>query len=137
MRREDRSSISSQPFADLRREAGRGATSLLFPCRYSSFVRAARPFLRPGLRLAGGTARRGRQGWPLYAATRRAWPWRRRARCHAHAGWDAAAGDFVHSNGRSLLRTAQAMRASLLASAIASTLWCNRFLAASIQALSP
>src|ERR1700730_12756047 len=36
-----------------------------------------------------------------------------------------------------LLRTAQAMRASLLASAIASTLWCSRFLAASIQDLSP
>ena len=30
-------------------------------------------------------------------------------------------------------RTLQAMRASLLASAIASTLWCSRFLAASIQ----
>src|SRR4051812_30585409 len=29
------------------------------------------------------------------------------------------------------------MRASLLASAIASTLWCNRFLADSIHALSP
>jgi hypothetical protein len=38
---------------------------------------------------------------------------------------------------RSLLRTAQAMRASLLASAIASTLRCSRFLAASIQGLSP
>jgi hypothetical protein len=29
------------------------------------------------------------------------------------------------------------MRASLLARAIASTLWCSRFLAASIQGLSP
>ena len=53
------------------------------------------------------------------------------------AGWDAVAHDFMHSNARSLLRTAHAMRASLLASAIASTLWCNLFLAASIQALSP
>src|SRR5271167_3939656 len=34
-------------------------------------------------------------------------------------------------------RTLQAMRASLLASAIASTLRCSRFLAASIQGLSP
>src|ERR1700704_5125783 len=42
-----------------------------------------------------------------------------------------------HSNLRSLLRPAQAMRASLLASAIASTLWCSRLLAASIQGLSP
>src|ERR1700730_8959380 len=53
----------------------------------------------------------------------------------------AARGDILfvlmHSNLRSLLRTAQAMRASLLASAIASTLWCRRFLAASIQDLSP
>ena len=38
---------------------------------------------------------------------------------------------------RPLASTAQAMRASLLASAIASTLWCNRLLAASIQDLSP
>jgi hypothetical protein len=44
---------------------------------------------------------------------------------------------LMHSNLRSLLRTAQAMRASSLASAIASTLWCRRFLAASIQDLSP
>src|ERR1700751_1193284 len=34
-------------------------------------------------------------------------------------------------------RTAHAMRASLLASAIARTLRCSRFLAASIQDLSP
>src|SRR5438445_7755670 len=43
----------------------------------------------------------------------------------------------THSKARPLLRTAQAIRASLLASAIASTLWCRRFLAASIQGLSP
>ena len=43
----------------------------------------------------------------------------------------------IHSKLRSLLRTAQAMRASLLASAIANTLRCSRFLAASIHALSP
>jgi hypothetical protein len=41
-----------------------GATSWLAPYRCSSFVRAERPFLRPGLRLILGTARRGRQGWP-------------------------------------------------------------------------
>ena len=37
---------------------------LLARDRCSSFVRAMRPFLRPGLRLFQGTARRGRQGWP-------------------------------------------------------------------------
>ncbi len=36
--------------------------SLLDQC--SSFVRAMRPFLRPGLRVFRGIARRGRQGWP-------------------------------------------------------------------------
>jgi hypothetical protein len=41
-----------------------GAMSSLAPHRCSSFVRAMRPFLRPGLRLFQGTARRGRQGWP-------------------------------------------------------------------------
>ena len=38
--------------------------SSLAPHRCSSLVRAMRPFLRPGLRLFQGTARRGRQGWP-------------------------------------------------------------------------
>jgi hypothetical protein len=41
------------------------------------------------------------------------------------------------SKSRPWARTDQAMRASLLASAIASTLWCYRLLAASIQDLSP
>jgi hypothetical protein len=41
-----------------------GATSSRAPYRCSSFVRALRPFLRPGLRLISGIARRGRQGWP-------------------------------------------------------------------------
>jgi hypothetical protein len=40
------------------------AMSSLAPHRCSSFVRAMRPFLRPGLCLFQGTARRGRQGWP-------------------------------------------------------------------------
>src|ERR1019366_3392830 len=41
------------------------------------------------------------------------------------------------SKSRPWARTDQAMRASLLASAIASTLRCSRFLAASLQDLSP
>jgi imidazolonepropionase-like amidohydrolase len=44
---------------------------------------------------------------------------------------------FTEPKSRPRASTAQAMRASLLAIAIASTLWCRRFLAASIQALSP
>ena len=54
-----------------------------------------------------------------------------------HFGRGAIACFVTHSKLCSLLRTAQAMRASLLASAMASTLWCSRFLAASIQDLSP
>src|SRR5215472_6563703 len=53
------------------------------------------------------------------------------------ADWDAVSLTLTHSKARPLWRTAQAMRASLLASAIASTLWCSRFFAASIQDLSP
>jgi transposase len=44
---------------------------------------------------------------------------------------------FLTSKFRPQARTLQAMRASLLARAIASTLRCSRFLAASIQGLSP
>ena len=61
-RREDRSSISFHPLADLGGETG--TMSLLSPDRCSSFVRAVRPFLRPGLQVVRGIARRGRQGWP-------------------------------------------------------------------------
>src|SRR5207245_2266237 len=50
---------------------------------------------------------------------------------------DAVPPALAHAEARPLLRTGQAMRASLLASAIARTLWCNRFLAASIQDLRP
>src|SRR5215470_1358036 len=41
-----------------------GTMSLLSPDQCSSFVRAMRPFLRPGLRVFRGIARRDRQGWP-------------------------------------------------------------------------
>ena len=47
-----------------RRETGYVISSSLAPYRFSSFVRARRPFLRPGLQLISGAARRGRQGWP-------------------------------------------------------------------------
>src|SRR6266545_5569245 len=60
-----------------------------------------------------------------------------RARREDQAGRTPASSVLVSSKARPLASTAQAMRASLLASAIASTLWCNRLLAASIQDLSP
>jgi hypothetical protein len=53
------------------------------------------------------------------------------------AGWVLASLIVLASKFRPWARTLQAIRASLLASAIASTLWCSRFLAASIQGLSP
>jgi hypothetical protein len=59
------------------------------------------------------------------------------ARREDQAGRTPASSVLVSSKARPLASTAQAMRASLLASAIASTLWCNRLLAASIQDLSP
>src|ERR1700752_597401 len=59
------------------------------------------------------------------------------ARREDQAGRMPASPVLVSSKARPFASTAQAMRASLLASAIASTLWCNRLLAASIQDLSP
>src|SRR5579864_4021127 len=50
-RRKDRSSISSHPLADLGGKQELVTTSLLSPYRCSSFVRAMRPFLRPGLHI--------------------------------------------------------------------------------------
>jgi hypothetical protein len=54
-RREDRSSISSHPLADPRRETDCRTTSSPPSYLFSSFVRATRPFLRPGLRLFGAS----------------------------------------------------------------------------------
>ena len=48
--------------------AGNGTMSSLSPDRCSSFVRAVRPFLRPGPHVVRGIARRDRQGWPLRLA---------------------------------------------------------------------
>ena len=92
--------------------AGNGlwATSLRAPCLCSSFVRAVRRFLRPGLRLSRGPAHRGRQGWP----SRLARLWRRRfhamSAVHTQADRHAISLVLTHSKLRSLLRTAQAMR---------------------------
>jgi hypothetical protein len=66
------------------------------------------------------------------------WPCLRPAERHEdQAARTLASSVPVNSKARPIASTAQAMRTSLFASAIASTLWCNRLLAASIQDLSP
>jgi len=134
---------SSHPLADL----GGGVvdyvidslllTSWLFLCSRLAAVPSSRPAR------AECAARKGRQGWPVALALPPRFRAARprldgpRARREDHAGRDAIASVLTNSKARPLLRTAHAMRASLLASAMASTLWCSRFLAASIQDLSP
>ena len=140
MRREDRSSIvvssSRRP-----RRVGIWLGHRSFLTSRCSFVRAGGRSFVPAYERKRA-ARRGRQGRPsccpdvlLYRC--QAAPRRPRARREDQAGPDAISSVLTHSKARPLLRTAQAIRASLLASAIASTLWCNRFLAASIQDLRP
>jgi hypothetical protein len=85
----------------------RGLCHLLSPDQCSSFVRAIRPFLRPGLRVFRGIARRGRQGWPSRSALHHVCVSRprldgREHGCHAHAGRDEGAVDFVTSKLRPL-----------------------------------
>src|SRR5436190_4894497 len=127
MRREDRSSISSHPLADL---GGYQLLGLLHRSHLvlrSSFVRAGRPFLRPGLsRCQAPRTRAVKVGRCAWLASR-AGAARPRLDGPEHgatlqADWGAVASLLTHSKLRSLWRTAQAMRASLLASAIASTL---------------
>src|SRR5437879_2817599 len=142
MRREDRSSILSYPLADLGWKLLIGLRHRLLVISRSSFVRAKGPFLRPGPQNVDRVARRGGQGRPSRLACgglRRcqAAPRPRRARREDQADRTPASSVLVSSKARPLASTAQAIRASLLASAIASTLWCNRLLAASIQDLSP
>ena len=117
-------------------------TSSLAPHIAQFLCSSQGPFLRPGPQNVDRVARRGGQGRPSGLACgwlRRcqAAPRPRRARREDQAGRTPASSVLVSSKARPLASTAQAMRASLLASAIASTLWCNRLLAASIQDLSP
>src|ERR1700688_1547296 len=142
MRREDRSSISSYSSRRPRLETVDRITSSLAP-HFAQFLcscLAAVPSSRPTD--VDCVARRGGQGRPSRLASgglRRcqAAPLPPRARREDQAGRTPASSVLVSSKARPLASTAQAMRASLLASAIASTLWCNRLLAASIQDLSP
>ena len=117
-------------------------TSSLAPHIAQFLCSSQGPFLRPGPQNVDRVARRGGQGRPSRLACGRL----RRARLRLdraehgredQAGRTPASSVLVSSKARPLASTAQAMRASLLASAIASTLWCNRLLAASIQDLSP
>jgi hypothetical protein len=104
-----------------------GTMSWLSPDQCSSFVRAMRPFLRPGLRVFQGHRAQGssRLAVALSSPSRRRFQASLDGREHgAMLTLVGAAIAFVvaHSKLRPLLRTAHAMRASLLASAIASTL---------------
>jgi hypothetical protein len=108
----------------------------------SSFVRAkGRSFVpahRTSIASRAGAVKAGRRAW-LAAGSDVARLCLDRAEhgARTQASRTLASSIRVSSKARSLASTAQAMRASLLASAIASTLWCNRLLAASIQDLSP
>src|ERR1700693_1341656 len=142
MRREDRSSISSYSSRRPRLETVDRITSSLAP-HFAQFLcscLAAVPSSRPAD--VDCVARRGGQGRPSRLACGGPpgcppAPRPPRARREDQAGRTPASSVLVSSKARPLASTAQAMRASLLASAIASTLGCNRLLAASIQDLSP
>ena len=141
-RREDRTSISSHPLADLGWKLLIGLRHRLLLISRSSFVRAkGRSFVparRTSIASRAGAVKAGRRAW-LAAGSGVAGLRLDRAE-HGRedqAGRTLASSVLVSSKARPLASTAQAMRASLLASAIASTLWCKRFLAASIQDLSP
>jgi hypothetical protein len=143
MRREDRSSIST--YFSRRPRLETVDSDYVIAC--SSFrpvplfepraVPSSRPAERRSRR-AQGAVKAGRRAW-LAAGSGVARPRLDgpRARREDQAGWTSASSVLVSSKARPFASTAQAMRASLLASAITSTLWCNRLLAASIQDLSP
>jgi hypothetical protein len=99
----------------------RHRTFLIFPL----FDRRGLSFI-PTSWLLVGVGSRARQGWPSLRPRHtlhrlQATPCRDRARCQTQAGWGAS-DVLVISKSRPLASTAQAMRASLLASAMASTL---------------
>src|SRR5436305_15117474 len=64
MRREDRSSISTYPLADLRWKLLIGVTSSLAPHIARFLCSSQGPFLRPGPQNVDRVARRGGQGQP-------------------------------------------------------------------------
>jgi hypothetical protein len=142
MRREGRTSISFHPLADLGWKLLIGLRHRLLLISYSSFVRAkGRSFVparRASIASRAGAVKAGRRAW-LAAGSGVARLRLDRAEhgARTQASRTPASSVLVSSKARPLASTAQAMRASLLASAIASTLWCNRLLAASIQDLSP
>jgi hypothetical protein len=126
-----------------RLEALIGLRHRLLLISLSSFVRAKDrsfvPARRTSIASRAGAVKAGRRAW-LAAGSGVASPRLDRAEHSARikrVGRRLHRQVLVSSKARPLASTAQAMRASLLASAIASTLWCNRLLAASIQDLSP
>jgi hypothetical protein len=128
MRSEDRTSISSHPLADLGWKLLIGLRHRLLLISRSSFVRAmGRSFVparRASIASRAGAVKAGRRAW-VAAGSGVA---RRRLDRAEHGREDQAgrttpaSSVLVSSKARPLASTAQAMRASLLASAIASTL---------------
>src|SRR3981189_1150472 len=141
MRREDRTSISSHPLAD---RGGKLLIGYVIACSSYRAVPLFEPKAVPSSRPAERRSRRAQgRSRPAVALGLRLAPalpgcaLTPPARREDQAGRTPASSVLVSSKARPLASTAQAMRASLLASAIANTLWCNRLLAASIQDLSP
>src|ERR1700748_445697 len=94
--------------------------------------------------LISGQASSGPLGSPVFACAGKTEPPSRLIFSQTLAGKitrlfanDEATWSLCASKSRPRASTLQAIRASLLAGAIASTLRCSRFLAASIQCLSP
>src|SRR6516164_2663759 len=144
MRREDRSSIVvSNPLADLGRRQSRYIIDSS-PSLEQFLCSRLTPFLRPDLCVDNRAVRRDGQGWPSLGL---AYP---ASALPGHALTGPSTGRrHLSVAGRLIgllafevaviteMRTAQAIRASLLASAMASTLGCSRLFAAVIHCLSP
>jgi len=116
-------------------------TSSLAPHTAQFLCSSPGPFLRPARRTSiasrAGAVKAGRCAWLAAALRCQAGALTAPSTARGSSGSDACIVGPRQLEARPLASTAQAMRASLLASAIASTLWCNRLLAASIQDLSP
>jgi hypothetical protein len=117
---------SSHPLADLGGQTK--ATSSIAPllaCAVPLFVPGGRSFVPtcgPRRRRAQGLSRLAVAQASPRASMLPGHALTARARREDHAGRDAIASVLTHVKARPLLRTAHAMRASLLASAMASTL---------------
>src|SRR6266853_5329752 len=139
MRREDRTSISSHPLADL---GWKLLIGYVIACSSDRAVPLFEPRAVPSSRPAERRSRRA-QGRSRPAVALGLWPAPALPGCaltapspaRGSSGSDACTVGPRQLEGASFRQHRSRDAASLLASAIASTLWCNRLLAASIQDL--